>query len=531
MNLDDNKDRVPIPKWKALSQTPSSELVSSLSLKPSEEIALNRIDRARALYERWRATPSLDNAFELLDCSNFLEDVALLYGPASQILSSQEVTKTSRMIAGRVLHRASITPEPAGEPNDLESIRQTIRNNRRRLIDETRNSMLYAEQARLYTMIGENRCAERAFNTALGLSPDNRHILRSYCRFMDHLGGPNWALKRLHKSHGINEDPWLQAAEIALSEVAGKPSRTARAAASNIDSGRVKLGHASELASALATLERSVGNKKKFNKRFGQSLVKPSDNALAQAMWFVRKSSSEIELEDINSFWLQALRTSNEALTYSFLQGKQWDKATQSFLNWQQEESFSTHIAIQGSYHVISFANDYETAITMCKRGLEANWQSHILLNNCCVAQRRAGLLADADVSLRALKKTYPSWSADAVYLATDAMMLFALGKFEEGRRRYVDALEQTSASPEAGVRLRVKMHWIYEEALAARITKGEVEELVSRFEAVEAFGRLSEDSKEYWSRMKLQMWGQFDEFNIFTAPERASSIRIENYI
>ena len=56
-----------------------------------------------ALYERWQETPSIDNALELLDCSSFIDDKGLFYGPAAQIINSELVTQTSKFVAQQVI--------------------------------------------------------------------------------------------------------------------------------------------------------------------------------------------------------------------------------------------------------------------------------------------------------------------------------------------------------------------------------------------------------------------------------------------
>ena len=530
MNLDDKHQRVPVPKWRALSNTPSSELVSSRNVQPDQELVITRADRMRVLYVRWQETPTIDHALELLDCASFIDDKGLFYGPAAQIINSRDATKTSKFVAQRV-----IRPEPTGltslhDFTNKEHIHRAIAINRVRLHDQARNGLLHAEQARLYAIIDETGAAERSFARALAATSDNRHVLRSFARFMVHIGQPEAALSKLRKSSAIATDPWVQAAEVAISEHHNVGSKVAKSASRMLDSLQVRNAHFSELATALATLEWHSGHRKKFRKRFRESLSHPSENALAQATWFFREAPRELS-EEMSNLLIPMFSRSAEALTYDFLKKQKWDEAVQSFAKWQKEESFSRHIAIEGSFYAISFAQDYDAGISICRNGLLANSNSHSLLNNLCYAECRRGFLDDAAKTMRMLKSVHSAWKNSPVYLATDGMLNFSSGNHDAGRSRYLEALKTAQANNDELLSRRIKMHWIQEEALSGMVTRSQADRLVEALQADLSKSGGSEEMTEYWRYMKDQIVSASAKSGELHSEQRAEPHAIENHL
>lgn len=501
MNLDDKQKRLPFPKWRALASTPPSELVSAGHVLPDQELALVRADRMHALYKRWQETPSIDNALELLDCSSFISGKYLFYGPAAQVINSSEVTKTSKFVAHQVVRPDSNSLMPTYDFSSKDNIYRAIGANRQRLHTETRNSLLHSEQARLYAVIDEVDAAEHSFNMALAISPNNRHILRSFSRFMVHVRRPELALQRLRRSDAITNDPWLQAAEIAISEHHGVGSQVARVATKNLDALRVRPEHTSELATALATLELSVGNQKKIKKRLKQSLLQPSDNALAQATWLEGQEPEYFD-EELSNLLLPMVQNSKEARTYTALRGRKWEEAVQSYADWQREESFSSHIAIEGSFYAVLFAKNYKAAVSICMSGLIANNTSHALLNNLCYAQRHIGCIDDAEITMKKLKSVHTPWKYSPFYLATDGMLYFAFGNHDAGRMRYQEALQIADVN----LRQRIKMHWLHEEAMSGTVTEAESKHLIAQLESGSEVGTGVKEDDNYWPNLKTEI-------------------------
>jgi hypothetical protein len=57
------------------------------------------------------------------------------------------------------------------------------------------------------------------------LAPNHRFALRSAARFFLHVGKPDDAQTILRRSEATRRDPWLMAAEIAVSTVADRTPR------------------------------------------------------------------------------------------------------------------------------------------------------------------------------------------------------------------------------------------------------------------------------------------------------------------
>ena len=187
------------------------------------------------------------------------------------------------------------------------------------------------------------------------------------------------------------------------------------------------------------------------------------------------------------------------------LKQRHWGKAVKSFARWQDEENFSEHIAIEGSSYAISFANDYDAAISLCRNGLIANSTSHGLLNNLCYAERRRGLLDDAGKTMARLKSVCSSWKSSPVYLATDGMPNFALGNRDVGRAMYLDALVATKVNKDDALSRRVmkKTHWLQEEAFSGAVTKSQAERLISLLQSELEESCNSGELSEYWKNIK----------------------------
>ena len=483
-----------------------------------------------ALHARWQRAPTIDNALELLDCSSFIDNKDLFYGPAAQILNSGEVTGTSKFVAQRVIRPERTGLSPSYDVTNREQVFRAIAENRKRLRDEARNGLLHAEQARLYAIVDEAKSAERSFAKALAATPDNRHILRSFARFMVHVGQPEVALRKLRRSAAISSDTWVQAAEIAISEHHNVGSSVAKSASRMLDALRIRREHASELATALATLERHSGHRKRFNKRLKESLWHPSENALAQATWLIREAPNDFS-EDVWQLILPLFDQSAEACTYAFLKQRLWGEAVKSFAKWQDEESFSMHIAIKGSFYAVSFAKDYDAAISLCRNGLIANSTSHGLLNNLCYAERRRGLIGDAVKTMARLKSVFSSWKSSPVYLATEGMLNFALGNHDAGRAMYLDALVAARTNKDDSLSRRIKMHWLQEEAFSGAVTKSQAERLISLLQSELEESGESEEMSEYWKNIKDQIEAASAKSGELHSQQRTEPHLIESHL
>lgn len=484
MKIDHEQRRVPIPKWKSLKQTPSRELASARGIVPSREVLEEQIEHARELYLKWQRNPTIDNALEVVDRAHSLPNDPLLYGPVSQVINSPLTSRVAKMVAERVFLGAFEASRLNTDDDCQLDPFEAISRNKKRLHSEPRNAILLSEQARLHSIIGQNERARRLFAQALAAAPNNRHVLRSFSRFMVHVREPDIAKERLVRSDGIRHDPWIQAAEIALSGAMRLPSKAARVARENLDAGRIARHHVSELAVSLAVLEREHGAEKRFRRRLRDSLVLPTDNALSQILWFETQAREGwSEAEEISRAAEKMASGSAEAETYIAIRQKRWSDAIDSFRAWQTQEQFSSHIATQGSFYAIAFAGRYLDAVEICNVGLKANFLNVGILNNLCVAQNRLKQYADSRATFNKINDVNPRWALQPGLLATAGMVEFADGNIPAARSRFEAAIFAEN-NGDTRTKVRVLMHWLFEEAFHGQIGHKEFEvisELVGR--------------------------------------------------
>src|SRR5207249_126382 len=83
-------------------------------------------------------------------------------------------------------------------------------------------------------------------------------------------------------------DPWLVAAEVAVSPLAGRTSRLIKHGRRLLESHQFEPIAVSELASAIGTEDLAAGSVRRARQLFGSSLNDPTENAVAQAEWASR---------------------------------------------------------------------------------------------------------------------------------------------------------------------------------------------------------------------------------------------------
>ncbi len=90
------------------------------------------------------------------------------------------------------------------------------------------DALAWLDLAFYQTMENHVDKAKRSMLVAMQLAPENRFVLRCASRFFLHLNDPDHARDILIRSEGIKTDPWLMAAEISMSAIAGKGPKSAK---------------------------------------------------------------------------------------------------------------------------------------------------------------------------------------------------------------------------------------------------------------------------------------------------------------
>jgi tetratricopeptide (TPR) repeat protein len=460
----EKKDRRVVPRWRDFRTT-----VETGELDGGEQQAVSTVIKDGGYFQdkllAWRDAPSIENAADLVAS-------ALVLGrhteaaDAAQFLLRPDSTATpavkvvAELVAGPA-DRAGRIVLAELKDIDIEAgvVRLRIRALRSQLQDAPRNALLWVDLARAYSMLGQRDHAVRAMERALGLVRNNRFILRSAARLFVHLDESHRAHKLLVESQSTRFDPWLLAAEIAVAAVAERKPIFIKQGRDLLQSGRFSSLQTAELASAIATLEMIAGDTRKARRLFRESLIDPNDNSLAQAEW----AATKIDGIDVAPELLSRPR-SFEARACDDHRGGRWAAAIRETENWFLDEPFSSRPAAFGSYLSGVAEQNYRLSEEFARRGLRANPDDSLLLNNLTVALANQGQLEEARETFRQI--TDPANELRPTLLATEGLLKFRSGDINAGRQLYFEAVELAKRKGDRRLLALALAHLAREEVL-----------------------------------------------------------------
>jgi hypothetical protein len=275
--------------------------------------------------------------------------------------------------------------------------------------------------------------------TAVALAPDNRFILRAATRLYTMLRQSDRALHMLRASEATKHDPWLQSAEVATSELAGMHSRFAGAALRKLRGvDRVSQSH-SELAMAIATLEERSGAKRRtIQKIIKAALARPTENALAQAVWLL-ENSGDVLSEKFPG--VDIPDEAHEALALDRYERGDLEASEKECSLWVRDQPFQARGPLMlVNINTVHFAR-YKFAAAIAEQALSIHHDDWNLVNSAVVARAMSGDLEKAEGHLGRLKTLS---SADEVakifYFAAKGLIAFEGGNVLEGRSNYLSA-------------------------------------------------------------------------------------------
>lgn len=510
------RNRLIIPRWRALSRTPSIELESACEARPNTTFQ-QAPQLLRALYEKWRNDPSFDNALEVVDSAVFVEDPFLAIGPAKMLLDDPRTMPATRAVAELIVEGSvEINIESSFDEIIIGKVSARIRRLKSRLSAEPRNGLLWLERARLHTLIGDSNSSELCLRRALGAAPNNRFVLRAYARYLVHFGRPDKAHALLKRSSRTAHDPWLQATEIAIAEAAGKQPASVRAARNVLQRQHLTPSHLTEVAAALGSLEAGSGRNKIAMRLFRQSLIQPNDNALSQAFWARDEMSLAIPIKNT----MLSIAGAFEARVQAAMAEHRWGSAVENCMKWLQDEPFSQRAAVAGSFIASCYLWDQPLAISFCNRGLVANPHDRILLNNKAVSLSRVGHYANATVILDKIRSYAVGPAPDPVIMATMGLLAFRQKNILEGRDWYMRALEKAKERGQTDLQFRIGFHWFYEEARSGTLPRHSLAELSDRIDVNSKLPDIRAASVTLWEAMKQRIYEkQFGQQSVFDFP------------
>jgi tetratricopeptide (TPR) repeat protein len=454
----ESKDRQVVPRWRMFREARAAHELGNPSAK-----AEGKMDVAPFLRQKemdWQENKAIPFALDLVSAATVLGTTPSSLEAAEFLLENGGRTSETGRELARALLGIKAEEEPLIMPQTRIQIIQGVKQLKQKRIDQSRNAFVWVDLARLYTLLGQNLQARQALTIALKLAPSDRFVLRCTARFLHHIGEYGEALDLLRKNGRTPHDPWLMAAEIAASEVAEKGSRFAKLGAEILAKKDVNAFHTSELASALAGVEMNAGKNRNANKLFRQSLITPTPNALAQAVWACKRTG----LGQVNPNVIAQAQAS-EALTLDHFNKQEWEKVMSEAERWTQEEGFSARPPGLASCVATSFLDKPELGEAIAEKGLATNPRHPALTNNKAFSQIVGGKAADGMLTLAEIDPTAVGKRERICLLATTGLAYFRLGNAKEGRRFYQTAIELATELEELGLRTLGCLYLAREEA------------------------------------------------------------------
>ena len=350
--------------------------------------------------ERWNYQPGIVTAGELVGAA-IVEGREARAGDAAQLLlrSTSTATPLLQGLAKSLLDRAGARKE-----GEVDNAPDRVRDKalwRRRTRWYPKNAMAWVELA-LHELVDRNlQRARRCMNVALQLAPNDRHVVRSACRLLIHLGKVDEAYALLRRTERSRVDPWLAAAELAVAPLANRRPSLVRTARALLGDGNLLPRQSSELSGALGTLELEAGNVKRARGLFRASAIDPTGNALAQVAW----ASLEVGTSLVSTRTFAKTREKEEARVFNLLRSERFTRVPYHCERWSTTEPYSIR-PYEFSSSASTVTGNHEDTIRVAEKGLRIKPTSEVLLNNYAFALAHCGQLDRAAATLGLINPT-----------------------------------------------------------------------------------------------------------------------------
>lgn len=474
-----------LPRWRTLARTPANELPASRM--PTKEKAERTSVPMRSALGRWKETPSLINASEVIDAALVTGQYSLATPAALAVLKDGNgvdgLNDAARQVLGEISDRP-VADLNAADERDVEKIAKKIGSLKWRLNAAPRDALAALEIARLQSLIGQTSSAERYIERAVKSAPNDRYVLRSAARFWAHRSKRgdeqvNRALEVIWASDVVRVDPWVQAAEVSVANICGKTPRWGVRTGKDIYNSEPNLVQYSELASGLATLElHSGGALKKVRKFTKISLRAPTENSVAQAMW----SGREIGVNfDVSRFL--TLPNANEARARAAYEVDDYQTSATECWNWLEDESFSARAALMGAFVNSSLLGRYDKSLAFAEQGLRANPSVPALMNSKIFSLVYLGKVEKAAEYLPQLEAFEHQGRMRAFVDAARGLIAFRRGDFMGGRAFYERAIKDCDELGDVGLKANATIYWLEQELFAGTTNAEDALKTVARLD------------------------------------------------
>ena len=429
-----------LPRWRRFQNPANHKELNSTNKKSLTKS--ENIDHHNAI-EFWVEKNDLVNAIEL--CSS-----AIVHGifkdanaAASYIIENKPHSKSVIQLAQKVLHPDRMIAESVVDDRYVE-----IAILKKRSRQSPHNAILWTDMALAYSSLGQNDKAKRAVEIALILAPHNRFVVRCATRFFVHIHENSRAYKIVKNYRFLRNDPWVLAIELSLSSIRENPSRHAKLANNMINKrSTISPFHISELASALGEIESQSGAYKKALKLLEHSLIKPTDNSIAQAQWMKNKHKLKISIDDdvINKDLV------HEAQSYKHFHYGNWKQNMEEAQKWAKYEPYSTRPFEHMSYVSCVCQDNYTDCIKYSENGLKLDKKNFTLLNNLVIGYALKGDITNAKKTFDFIKPFSLAADNRPVYTATKGMLAFKQKNIDEGMYLYNSAIDTMKHAKQRG--------------------------------------------------------------------------------
>lgn len=497
MSIDPREERNVIPAWHPLVALERRDLQSRGRF--GHDAPINTSHDFATHLKIWRGESNLSAASDIFDTFLLTGDYALLR-EASRIFQANEKSLPVRL---RNSLTAAFQPERdplqvrkliAFRELDDEYLRKSIRVLKRRLGEFPRDALSYLEIARVYTVLGEFDAADRSLGLARALAPDDRNILRATLRFYDTVAELEEGLRIVRKSERLSFDPWIQSAEIATSTLLGKVSRVADRRLIQFGSDGFVLRERTELAMAMATLERQDGKpERKIFQLVAQALPHSTENGFAQAVWLSDNSS-----RDFSHRFPDAEPSSEafEARVQIAIEQRELDLAVGLAELWLEDQQFNLRAILQ--YLDLSSIHNRPTpmALRLAKRFMQVYADNWHVLNACVLVLVEGHDFENAKLALNRLERAAPEGVHRAFVEAAHGFLAFAQGDFAEGRQRYERATRISSDGKRNDLLVDSTIFWFRCEASNGLMSEEYIAEMSGLIER--ALRHVQKEHKSY---------------------------------
>lgn len=392
--------RLMVPRWRSLRLTNQSRELSA----PGKTAAHNA-NRAvppdlSSRLERWRRKRDVISAAELLESALVHGEEAEGVVAARAILSSdQRATASVERQAALLLQKAGMSLEIPDRVRPAESFLSHRWRERTNIYPH--DAIGWVELALVQTSHGSIKHARKSIGIALQLAPNNRHVLRSACRFHLHRSDPEFAHALLSRAEATSCDPWLIASEIALARLAEKKPRFYKRGLAMLEDDQRQPREITELAGSIATNELIEGNRRKARRFFGQSMADPNGNALAQAEWaspvFGVELLKDIQLENVaEPFEARAI--------HGFREGR-FEYVIAECSRWAESEPYSIR-PFESAASSAAIIEKFDEALSIATKGLRLRPKAGTLLNSKAYSLAALGKLEEAEIVLAQISGT-----------------------------------------------------------------------------------------------------------------------------